>query len=699
MAEVGCRIADGVAVLEIRHPPVNALSHSVRRELQEHLHRIASDLQVGGIVLTGGAGRFIAGADIREFETGAHLKAPTIRDLQQQLETSSKAVVAAIDGAALGGGLELAMACHWRIASRSARVGLPEVRLGLIPGSGGTQRFPRLAGPQAALEYITSGEHIPAARALELGLLDETAEDALAAAITLAQRIWREGRALRVVSALTDRITAVYPQLFTEFRHRIERKARGQLAPWKIIDCIEAACTLPPEDAFRFERASFVECSQSPQHKALVHLFFAEREARRIPGLPDDIEPLPVQSVGIIGAGTMGSGIATAFANARIPVKLLEVSKQALERGIGLIRRNYAASVERGSVTRQVADESQSLIEGVTDYTALADCDLVIEAVFEDLEIKKQVFARLSQVTAPAAILATNTSALDVDAIAAAATHPERVIGLHFFSPAQVMKLLEVVRGRHSSAQALATAMAVARRVGKIAVLAGNCDGFIGNRMWQFYTAEAEFLLEEGATPEQIDGVMETFGFAMGPLAVRDLAGNDVGLSIRQRRQLPADERTSPLLARLVERGRLGQKAGKGYYRYEGRTRHPDPEVSALIEEISRERGVQRRHITSEEILARLLHPLVNEGARILAEKIAGRASDIDLVYVNGYGFPAYRGGPMFWADTIGLEKIVTTMQSLAPTHGTRWAPAPLLLELAVSGRGFGSLDVKRGPD
>ncbi len=438
-----------------------------------------------------------------------------------------------------------------------------------------------------------------------------------------------------------------------------------------------------------------MECRQSSQHKALVHLFFAEREARRIPGLARDVEPLPVRSVGIIGAGTMGSGIAMVFANARIPVKLLEVSKDALDRGMGLIRRNYAASVERGSVTRGSTQESQALIEGVTDHAALADRDLIIEAVFEDLEIKKRVFARLSEVAAPNAILATNTSALDVDAIAAAAAHPERVIGLHFFSPAQVMKLLEVVRARHSSAQALVTAMALARRLGKVAVLAGNCDGFIGNRMWQFYTAEAEFLLEEGATPEQVDAVMEAFGFAMGPLAVRDLAGNDVGLSIRKRRQLPPDERTSPLLARLVEQGRFGQKAGKGYYRYEGRTRRADPEVHALIEEISRERGIRRRQIADEEILARLLHPLVNEGARILAERIASRSSDIDLVYVHGYGFPAYRGGPMFWADTVGLEKVVATMQSLAPTHGTRWAPAPLLLDLVASGRGFGSLDAK----
>lgn len=695
MAEVRYQVIDCIAVLEIDHPPVNALSHSVRRALGESLQRAATDAAASGVVLTGSAGRFIAGADIHEFASGAFLEAPIIRDLQAEMEKLQKPLVAAIEGAALGGGLEIAMACHWRVASSRSRMGLPEVKLGLMPGSGGTQRFPRLAGPEAALEYITSGEHMAAAKALELGLVDLLAENAVPAAIAFAQRVVRERRPLRVVSQLTEKITGVDPELFTSFRRRLERKARGQLAPWKIVDSIEAACTLPRDEAFRFERARFFECNDSPQRKALVHVFFAEREARRIPEAPQT-EPRAVESVGVIGAGTMGSGIATVFANAAIPVKLLELSRETLDRGMTLIRRNYAASVERGSVSRESAERAQQLIGGVTDYTALANCDLVIEAVFEDLEIKRQVFQHLDAVTAPDAILATNTSALDIDAIAAATTHPERVVGLHFFSPAHVMKLLEVVRGKSSAPSSVATAMALGKRIGKVAVLAGNCDGFIGNRMWQYYTAEAEFLLEEGATPEQVDRVMEAFGFAMGPLAVRDLAGNDVGLMIRKRRKLPPDERTSSILERLVERGRLGQKAGKGYYRYEGRTRLADPEVTALIESVSRERGLQRRSIPDEEIQARLLHPLVNEGAKILADGTALRASDIDLVYVYGYGFPAYRGGPMFWADTIGLEPVIATMQRLAPTHGARWAPAPLLLDLSASGRRFGDLDGKR---
>jgi 3-hydroxyacyl-CoA dehydrogenase len=661
----------------------------VRKALGEALRRAGNDAGVSGIVLTGSAGRFIAGADIHEFESGAFLESPRIRDLQAQMEELHKPLVAAIDGAALGGGLELAMACHWRVAAAGSRVGLPEVKLGLMPGSGGTQRFPRLAGPEAALEYITSGEHIAAAKALELGLVDEVTENVVSAAIALAQRAVRESRPLRVVSQLTGRIRGVDPELFATFRKRLERRARGQLAPFKIVDSIEAACTMPRDAAFRFERERFIECNDSPQRKALVHVFFAEREARKIPDLPRDIEPQSVRSAAVVGAGTMGSGIASVLANAAIPVKLLEVSPEALDRGLGLIRRNYAASLERGSVSREAVERAQALIEGVTDYAALAGCDLVIEAVFEDLDIKRQVFKRLGAVAQPDTILATNTSALDIDAIAGASAHPERVLGMHFFSPAHVMKLLEVVPGRHTSASTLATVMALGKRLGKVPVRAGNCDGFIGNRMWQYYTAEAEFLLEEGATPEQIDRVMEAFGFAMGPLAVRDLAGNDVGLMIRKRRKLPPDERTSPILERLVERGRLGQKAGRGYYRYEGRTRLADPEVSALIEDVSRELGVRRRAISDDEILARLLHPLVNEGAKILADGTALRAGDVDVVYVYGYGFPAYRGGPLFWADTIGLDQVIATMQRLAPSHGARWAPAPLLLELAASGRAF----------
>ena len=480
--------------------------------------------------------------------------------------------------------------------------------------------------------------------------------------------------------------------MFTAFRQKIAARARGQLAPWKIIDCIEAACTRPKAEAFRFERDCFVECRDSPQRRALTHLFFAEREARRVPGVGSEVKPLPIARAAVIGAGTMGGGIAMCFANAGIPVRVLELSADALERGLAVIAKNYAGSVSRGSLTPQRAERALSLLQGVTAYGELGEADIVIEAVFEDMDVKKEVFGRLDRVAAPQAILATNTSTLDIDAIAAVTSRPEKVVGTHFFSPANVMRLLENVRGARSSPETLATVMALGKTLGKVAVLAGNCDGFIGNRMLMYYGSEAEFLLEEGATPEQIDRVMEGFGFAMGPLAVRDLAGNDVGFLIRKGRKLPPDERFSPILERLVEQGRLGQKAGKGFYRYDGRTRIADPEVLTLIEGVSRDLKIRRRQIPDEEILDRLLHPLVNEGARIVDEGIALRAGDIDVVYVNGYGFPAWRGGPMYWAEQAGLKRVVETMQRLAPSHGARWRPAPLLEQLAATGRGWPSV-------
>jgi len=689
---VNYRLVGDVAVLSLASPPVNALSLPVRTALMEGLTRAAADGTVTALVLTGEAGTFSSGADIKEIASGAALTPPTLRDLQRQMEASRKPLVAAIDGIAFGGGFEIALACHYRTGSRSAKVGLPEVKLGLLPGAGGTQRFTRLAGPAAALEAITSGAPIPAARALELGVLDVVADDAVAAAIELARKAVREHSPLRITSEISEHLSEGTPELFSDFRRRIAGKSRGQLAPSRIVDSIQAACTLPAEDAFRLERQYFLECRDSPQRQALTHVFFAEREARRIPGLPADTKPRPLRQAAIIGAGTMGGGIAMSFANAGLPVALLEVSPEALERGLQTIRRNYAASVSRGSLDQARADAALALIRGVSEYEALGEADILIEAVFEDMNVKRQVFARLDKVAARHAILASNTSTLDIDAIAASTERPEQVVGTHFFSPANVMKLLENVRGRHTSAETIATVMALGRTLGKIPVLAGNCDGFIGNRMLMFYGSEAEFLLEEGATAEQIDRVMEGFGFAMGPLAVRDLAGNDVGFLIRKGRKLPADERWSPILERIVGAGRLGQKTNKGFYRYEGRTRIVDPEVTALIENVSRELGIRRRTIPDEEILDRLLHPLVNEGARILEEGIAIRASDIDVVYVYGYGFPAYKGGPMFWAEQAGLARVVDTMRGLAPTHGARWAPAPLLERLVAGKQGFGAV-------
>jgi 3-hydroxyacyl-CoA dehydrogenase len=690
--EVNYRLESDVAVLEIDNPPVNALSLPVREGLVEGLRRAASEAAVKAIVICGTRGVFPAGADIKEIVSGLSHKSPIIREVQARMEASDKPIVAALEGTALGGGFELALACHWRVCARSAKVGLPEVKLGLIPGAGGTQRFTRLAGPEAALEAITSGAHIPAVRALEIGVVDELADDAVAAAVEFARTAARDQRELRLVSGISDRIANVDRAIFTAFRGRIAAKARGQLAPWKIIDSIEAACTLPKEEAFRLEREWFNQCRDSPQRAALVHVFFAEREARRIPDIPAEVTPVPIRTVGIVGAGTMGGGIAMSFANAGIPVTLLDVSQEAVERGLGTIRRNYAGSVSRGSLARERMEELLGRIQGATAFEALAGADLIVEAAFEDLEVKRGIFTKLDAIAAPQAILATNTSSLDVDAIAAATSRPQNVVGTHFFSPANVMKLLENVRGKRSSPQAIRTVMELGKRLGKVPVLAGNADGFIGNRMLQFYSYAAEFLLEEGATPEQVDRAVEDFGFAMGPFAVRDLAGNDVGLLIRKARRLPADERRSPILERLVAAGRLGQKTGKGFYRYEGRTRIPDPEVTALIEGVSAEQGIIRRAPTDAQIVERVLHPLVNEGARVLQERIAIRAGDIDVVYVNGYGFPAYRGGPMYWAEQVGLEKIVATMRALAPTHGTRWEPAPLLVRLAESGRDWKSL-------
>jgi 3-hydroxyacyl-CoA dehydrogenase len=685
-----------IAVVEIDNPPVNATSIEVREGLAQALREAAADPEVEGLVLAGSRGVFIAGADINEIASGVSNKFPTLRDLQAQMEAVPKPIVAAIHGVALGGGFELALTCHWRVAAHDAKVGLPEVKLGLLPGAGGTQRFTRLAGPAAALESITSGARIPANRALELGLIDAVADDVLEEAILLARTAAADQRPLRLVSDVTDRITDVDPAVFATFRKKLESKARGQLAPWKIIDCIEAACQRPKDEAFQFERNAYDECRNSPQRKALVHIFFAERDARKIPDLPAETQALPIRSAGIVGAGTMGGGIAMSFANAGIPVQLLDVNPEALDRGLAQIRKNYSSSVTRGSLTQAGMDRALALIAGTTQYEALGAADIVIEAVFEDMQAKKQVFARLDAVCAPTAILASNTSSLDIDTIAAATSRPESVAGTHFFSPANVMKLLENVRGKSSSARTIATVMSLGKLLDKVVVLAGNCDGFIGNRMLQFYSGEAEFLLEEGATPEQIDRVMEGFGFAMGPLAVRDLAGNDVGYLIRKGRKIPADERFSPILQRMFETGRLGQKTGSGFYRYEGRTRISDPEVMRLIAGISKELGIARREIADAEILSRLLHPLVNEGAKIIEEGIAIRASDVDVVYVNGYGFPAHKGGPMFWAQETGFAKIIETMRKLAPTHGQRWRPAPLLERLAASGQGWSDLKGNR---
>jgi 3-hydroxyacyl-CoA dehydrogenase len=689
VAVVNYRIERGIAIVTLENPPVNALSLAVRRGLAAALTSAAQDPAVVATIIGGSTRAFSAGADINEIESGESLAPPLALELQGLMEAAAKPVIAAIEGTALGGGLELALACHWRIAAPTAKLGLPEVKLGLVPGAGGTVRFTRLAGAQAALEALTAGSTLSAARALELNLVDEVADAPLPAAQAFATRAVAEGRALRIVRDVPVRAGDADPELFAAFRRKIEPKARGQLAPWKIIDCIEAACLKPTAAALEIARQAFIECRDSPQRQALVHLFFAEREARRIPGITAATPRLPIRRAAVIGAGTMGGGIAMTFANAGLPVMIMDQSEEALERGLALIRKNYSASVGRGSLSQARADAALALISGITDYAELGSADIIIEAVFESMSVKQQVFRHLDEVAHGEAILATNTSTLDIDAIAASTSRPGSVVGTHFFRPANVMKLLENVRGRRSAPEVIATVMELGRTLGKVPVLAGNCDGFIGNRMLGFYGLEAEFLLEEGASPEQIDRLIEGFGFAMGPLAVRDLAGNDVGFMIRKARRLPADERFSPILERLVGAGRLGQKAGRGFYRYEGRTRMPDPEVLGIIEDVSRDLGIRRRQIPDQEILDRLLHPLVNEGARVVEEGIALRASDVDVVYVNGYGFPAWRGGPMYWGQASGLERVVHTMERLAKSHGARWGPTALLKRAAAGGRGF----------
>jgi 3-hydroxyacyl-CoA dehydrogenase len=677
-----------VAVLTVDNPPVNALSHHVRLGLRDGLRQAIGDAGADAVVIACAGRTFIAGADITEF--GKPPQEPILWHVLEVIEQSPKPVVAAIHGTALGGGLEVALACHWRVGVRTARLGLPEVKLGLLPGAGGTQRLPRLVGVEKALQMIVSGEPIGAEEAHRLGLLDEVVEgDLVAGAVAFAERVVAERRPLRKVRDLEDKVAAARgrPEIFTEFRKSIARQTRGFRAPEACIQAVEAAVNLPFEQGIARERELFLELLNSPESKAQRYFFFAEREAAKIPDIPPDTPTREVRKAAVIGAGTMGGGIAMCFANVGIPVTVVEVSREALERGLDVVRRNYEATAAKGRLTREDVERRMGLIHGTLDFEAVGDADLVIEAVFEEMPIKKEVFARLDKVARPEAILATNTSTLDVDEIAAATGRPESVVGMHFFSPANVMRLLEVVRGAKSSKTAVATAMAVGRRIGKVPVLVGVCYGFVGNRMLHQRGVQAERLLQEGSLPQQLDRVLTDFGFPMGPCAMGDLAGLDVGWRIRKGRGVK-----SPVFDRLCELGRFGQKTGAGFYRYEpgDRTPRPDPEVERIIQEVSRELGIQRREISDQEILERLLYPMINEGARILEEGKAIRASDIDVIWVYGYGWPVYRGGPMYWADQQGLKAIRDRLREWERRTGDPfWTPAPLLERLADQGRGF----------
>ena len=676
-----------VAVLTVNNPPVNALSQHVRQGLRDGLKQAAADGGVAAIVITCAGRTFVAGADITEF--GKPPKEPSLHEVLDLIESSPKPVVAAIHGTALGGGLEVTLACHYRVGAKTARFGLPEVKLGILPGAGGTQRLPRVVGVPKALSMIVSGDPIGADEALKAGLIDEIVDgDLTAAAVTFAEKVVAEKRPLKKIRDLDEKVAAVRgkPEIFAEFRKSVARQTRGFRAPENCIKAVEAAVNLPFDQGLKRERELFQELITSPESKAQRYFFFAEREAAKIPDVPADTKSRDIQKAAVLGAGTMGGGIAMNFANAGIPVTVVEVAQEALDRGLGVVRKNYEATASRGRLTMPDVEKRMGLISGTTDWSKIADADIVVEAVFEEMPIKKEVFAKIDGICKPGAVLATNTSTLDVDEIASATKRPEDVIGMHFFSPANVMRLLEVVRGKKSAKDVIATAMGVGRRIAKVPVLVGVCYGFVGNRMLHQRGREAEKLILEGALPHEVDRVLTDFGFPMGPFAMGDLAGLDVGWRIRKGKGVK-----SAVADRICELGRFGQKTGAGYFRYEkgDRTPIPDPDVEKIIVEVASEQGILRRKIGEAEILARLLYPMVNEGAKILEEKIAIRASDIDVIWVYGYGWPVYRGGPMFWADQVGLKTIRDRMNEWRKTQGEEWTPAPLLDRLASEGKTF----------
>jgi 3-hydroxyacyl-CoA dehydrogenase len=648
-----------IAVVTIDNPPVNALGFNVRAPLMEALNAIAADRSIEGVVIACAGRTFVAGADITEF--GKPLQSPELRDLIAVLEAIDRPTVAAIHGTALGGGLELALGCHFRIAVASARLGLPEVKLGLLPGAGGTIRLPRLVGASKALSMIVSGTPISAGDALEIGLVDALVDgDLTQGAIAFARQQAAEGGTYTAVRDRADRIAGVDIAAFDAEAAALARKARGLEAPVACAQSIRNGLTMEFDAALAAERALFKTLVSGEQSRAQRHLFFAEREAGKVAGVGKDVAPRPIARAGVVGAGTMGGGIAMALVAGGIPVTLVETSREALDRGLASIARNFDVSVSRGSLTPDARDARMAMISGTTDFSDLADSDLVIEAVFEDIDVKREVFSRLDDVAKPGAILATNTSYLDVNAIAGFTRRPGDVVGLHFFSPANVMKLLEIVRTDTTAPDVIASALALARRIGKVPVVVGVCHGFVGNRMLQARGAESEALLLEGASPRDVDRAFAEFGWPMGPFEMTDLAGLDIGFRNRKARG-----QTAVIADTLCELGRLGQKTGKGFYRYEAGSRTPieDPEVQALIEDIARQRGITRRVIPATEIVERTLYPMINEGTKILGEGIAARASDIDTVWVNGYGFPIAKGGPMFYAEAVGHRAIAERLR------------------------------------
>jgi len=686
-----------VAVIIVNYPPVNALGPGVADGIIACLNQANADPTVKAMVLMGDGRSFIAGADIRGFGTGRK-RPPLGERTYDVMDRSPKPIVAAIHGYALGGGLENAMGCHYRIAVASAKVGLPEVLIGILPGGGGTQRLPRLAGPQVALEMITSGRHVPAPEALKLGILDEVIPadaNLRQAAVAYARKV----ADIRPLPRVRDKEAKADPGIFDAMCKSIARRARNQKAPYNCIAAVEAACTLPFDEGLKREQELFQELENADEAKALRYAFFGEREVAKLPDLPTSIAPFDFKRPAVVGAGTMGGGIAMSFADFGYDVKIVDASPESLARGMARIKANYETSVKRGSLAQDEMERRFARIHPVNTYEEIADADVVVEAVFERMDVKKEVFRQLDAVVNKDAFLFSNTSALDMEEIASVTSRPEKVAGTHFFSPANVMKLLEVVRPKGAAPETLITAMAMGRKIGKISAMAGNTDGFVANRSRAPFNSEMVILLEEGCLPEQVDKVMIDFGYPMGPFAVGDLAGLDIGAEGRKRR-LAANPnyRTLPIADKLVEMGRFGQKTGAGWYRYEkgDRTPHPDPEVQKIIEDYSASAGITRRAFTDQEILRRLLFSSVNEALRILEEGKAYRTVDVDIMWLHGFGFPRYRGGLFFWADQIGVRDVYNQIASWHQQYGERWAPSALLRQLAESGTSF--RDAKPAP-
>jgi 3-hydroxyacyl-CoA dehydrogenase len=689
-------VDDGVAILQLDNPPVNSLSGAQRVSLGAQLRDAAENDAVKAIVVIGANGIFCGGADVREFNTPAQATVPMMPELIEGCDRIGKILVGAISGFSFGAGLEFAMALHHRIAAPGAKLGLPEVKFGFLPGAGGTQRLTRLVPMAQAAEMMLNGSSVTAEEALQLGLVDAVCDGDLAtAAVAFARGLIGKQGALRRTRDLAPRIEEMEPGYLKQLRVKQERTGQGNRAKVHIVDCCVAAIEQPFDQALAFERACFLSMLGSPESKALRHIFFAEREAAKIARLPGGTKPRNIARAAIVGAGTMGAGVAICFAGAGIPVTLIDANPDALERGRKTIAKVFEAKLAKGRITRAAFDTALALVMPAATLEAAVGADIVVEAVFENLELKQGIFRDLDRITRPGTILATNTSMLDINAIANVTSRPEDVIGMHFFAPAHVMRLLEVVDCAQTADDVLLTAMQLARRIGKTPVSSGVCDGFIGNRMQQRYLQQALFLLDEGCTPQQIDGAMQQWGMAMGPLAVGDLSGLDIGWSTRKRRYIEQPEMVYSRIAdRICEAGRLGQKVGKGWYRYEAgsRTPQPDPEVDQILHTYRQERKLPQREVKDQEIVERLLFALVNEGAAILSEGIAQRASDIDVVFTTGYGFPATRGGPMFCANELGLDKVLAAMRKFQGGYqGKQWQPHPLLEQLAAAGKPFGA--------